>query len=815
MKRRGSAGRILVAMLAACAVFALFPATAFAKVLDEDATDGIQNGRLAINSKNFPDKNFRDYISDKFDSESSTITVTVNGQSTDFVFKADEGCANDGYLTSAELERITHIYCSNEDEPDETKKIKSLQGIKYFTNLAWLNCEYNGLSQTEMDFLKNDEVKAHWKNTLRGLQCAGNQIETLDLSEYEAFTTLGCVSKGNNTKLKELKVNEGITHLYCYNNDLAELNVTDCTKLVELNCDNNPRIQSLNVSNSKGLRWLFCANTGLTTLDVSKNEALETLRCDNNNLQTLDVTNNKRLQILECSNTGLTTLDLKGLTKLEEVACSKNKLEKLYLKDKPNLVRVEAQQNRLTTLDVGNANITKAWLPENNQYDIVADGNRQFKLANLPDGFDADKASNWSGGSEKDGVLTVDGTGSTATVTYEYDCGSGKSAVFTLNVTVHQHQYGENDWHNDGTSHWHECEDKLCPNKGERLDEEKHTFDRDSQKCTVCQKQHKHTYDPDALSDWHSDGTNHWHECEDTLCPNQGERLDEEKHDYNSATGTCRVCGYAHEHDFTNGDTCSGCGYTRNHVHRYDEDVWTSDGTNHWHECIDENCPNKAGSKKDEKPHVYDEHGVCECGRGHTHTYSDTKWEKDETGHWQQCTDPNCPTLASSVQNKTFHIYTDDKDTTCNVCGYVRTLTPDDPEKPDEPDDVPTVRPDTSNDVGGILATLIVGGTAAWGSYETATRLILHSILPKGAEIPATRVQLAMLLWQNAKTPEPAAQPAFADVADPEQAKAAQWCVEQGLLDETSEGVFDPNGWMPKYKTIKVWNSAKEMGLLG
>ena len=249
------------------------------------------------------------------------------------------------------------------------------------------------------------------------------------------------------------------------------------------------------------------------------------------------------------------------------------------------------------------------------------------------------------------------------------------------------------------------------------------------------------------------------------------------------------MCHKKHEHDYTNAEW------------KHNDDV-------HWHECIDDDCPNKADSVKDEHAHVYDENGVCECGQGHTHTYSNTEWTYDSTGHWQQCTDPNCPTLASSVKNQTFHTYDDDEDTTCNVCGYVRTLTPD------EPDDVATVSPDTRNDVGGILATLIVGSTAAWGSYEVATRLILHSLLPAGADIPATRMQLAMLLWQNAETPEPAAQPAFEDVTDPEQVKAAQWCVEQGLLDEKSEGVFDPNGWMPKYKTIEVWNKAKEKGLL-
>ena len=49
--------------------------------------------------------------------------------------------------------------------------------------------------------------------------------------------------------------------------------------------------------------------------------------------------------------------------------------------------------------------------------------------------------------------------------------------------------------------------------------------------------------------------------------------------------------------------------------------------------------------------------------------------------------------------------------------------------------------------------------------------------------------------------------PAFADVADADMAKAAQWCVEQGLLD-AREGKFESDGWMPKFKTIEIWNKA-------
>lgn len=122
------------------------------------------------------------------------------------------------------------------------------------------------------------------------------------------------------------------------------------------------------------------------------------------------------------------------------------------------------------------------------------------------------------------------------------------------------------------------------------------------------------------------------------------------------------------------------------------------------------------------------------------------------------------------------------------------------------PDDTGTV--DSGSDAGGAVAAVLVGGAAVWGGYEIATRVILHNILPEGAAIPANRGQLALLVWNNAGRPEPAAQPAFADVADADMAKAAQWCVEQGIMEAKTAETFKPEGWTPKLKVIEVWNKA-------
>ena len=125
---------------------------------------------------------------------------------------------------------------------------------------------------------------------------------------------------------------------------------------------------------------------------------------------------------------------------------------------------------------------------------------------------------------------------------------------------------------------------------------------------------------------------------------------------------------------------------------------------------------------------------------------------------------------------------------------------------PDETPD-PDAGYDASSAAGGAIAAVAVGGAAIWGGYEIATRVILHGLLPEGAAIPANRGQLALLIWTEKGKPEPAAQPAFADVADADMAKAAQWCTEQGIMDAKGDR-FEPEGWTPKFKVIEVWNKA-------
>ena len=231
-------------------------------------------------------------------------------------------------------------------------------------------------------------------------------------------------------------------------------------------------------------------------------------------------------------------------------------------------------------------------------------------------------------------------------------------------------------------------------------------------------------------SDWSKDTDNHWKEC--SRCH---EKKDEAVHDYGS-DNICDTCGYdktvPHTHNLTlvpaKAPTCTEKGntayYTCDGCDKWFEDAtgaseitdktsvilaatghsasdWKSDNTDHWKECTvvgcgviieDSKAAHTAGEWIIDTPATATTSGtkhkkctVCGYtmatetipatgGGEHTHSYGD--WSKDGTSHWHECADDDCPNRNESITDKAAHDYTDDADTTCDVCGYERTVTP-------------------------------------------------------------------------------------------------------------------------------------------
>ena len=110
---------------------------------------------------------------------------------------------------------------------------------------------------------------------------------------------------------------------------------------------------------------------------------------------------------------------------------------------------------------------------------------------------------------------------------------------------------------------------------------------------------------------------------------------------------------------------------------------------------------------------------------------------------------------------------------------------------------------------GAVVIVAAVGAVAAgvvgYGVYNYVSGQKLQALLPEGVAAPENRAQTALLLWNTAGRPEPADAPAFADVADPDTAKAAQWCVEQGLMKRRLNGKFAPGSSIPAYQVLNAY----------
>ena len=279
-------------------------------------------------------------------------------------------------------------------------------------------------------------------------------------------------------------------------------------------------------------------------------------------------------------------------------------------------------------------------------------------------------------------------------------------ATLTVTPPAHEHRYG--DWSKDGTNHWHECTDAACPNQSESIkDKAAHIYDDDADTtCNVCG--YVRTVTPEIVPVSQitlnkaetSISVGNSETLTATVAPENAtiKALTWASSDEDVATvapdgtvtavkaGAATITATAADGSGKSAVckvTVTGDTTPPAHEHRYGD--WSKDGTNHWHECTDAACPNQSESIKDKAAHIYDDDADTTCNicgyvrtvtpPAHEHRYGD--WSKDGTNHWHECTDAACPNQSESIKDKAAHIYDDDADTTCNVCGYVRTVTPE------------------------------------------------------------------------------------------------------------------------------------------
>ena len=267
------------------------------------------------------------------------------------------------------------------------------------------------------------------------------------------------------------------------------------------------------------------------------------------------------------------------------------------------------------------------------------------------------KALKWTSSDEDVATVAPDGTvtavkAGAATITATAADGSGKSAVCKVTVIAdttppaHEHSYG--DWSKDGTNHWHECTDAACPNQSESIkDKAAHVYDDDADTtCNVCG--YVRTVTPEIVPV--SQIT--LNKAETSISVGNSETLTATVAPENAANKALKWASS-------------------------DEDVATvaPDGTV---TAVKAGAATITATAADGSG----KSAVCKVTvtgdttpPAHEHRYGD--WSKDGTNHWHECTDANCPNQSESIKDTAAHIYDDDADTTCNVCGYVRTVTPE------------------------------------------------------------------------------------------------------------------------------------------
>ncbi len=266
-------------------------------------------------------------------------------------------------ITPEDVKEITELDVSGNDI------LTSLRGIEYFESLTYLNCSGNRL--TSLDVSNNadlsmlicdsnglTELDVSNNTALIQLECSYNDLTALDVSNNPWLMYLGCIY--NQLTTLDVSKNNWLQILYCSMNQLSALDVSKNTALTQLQCDSN-QLTSLDVSKNTELSDLNCGENQLTSLDLSKCTALTKLVCHKNQLTALDISNNTALTKLVCITNQLTSLVISNDTALTELDCGCNQLTSLDLSKCTALTELDCRGNQLTSLNV-NPNTALSYL---------------------------------------------------------------------------------------------------------------------------------------------------------------------------------------------------------------------------------------------------------------------------------------------------------------------------------------------------------------------------------------------------------------------------------------------------------------------
>lgn len=513
--------------------------------------------------------------------------------------------------------------------------------------------------------------------------------------------------------------------------------------LKELNCENNS-IQKLDLRQNPELEKLICDKNQLTQLDLSKNPKIHHLICSWNQLKQLDVSNLEDLVTLDCSHNDLEQLDVKNSKSLVALNCSWNRLTELDadVKHKTHLVSVECQNNQLTSLILGQNKGLKKLNCAHNQL-------TQLNLNNMSSLKELNCFNN---------QLTVLDVSDSPELTILW---LGDNHLTSLNLDNNPKlDFSLTDIHSGDNVYTV----TLNPDR---------TFDLSTLPGG---------FDVNRVTGWEhgnangniltvDEGTNvvyYAYKCRSDILEVSFKLV---------VTGTGGSTGGSTGGGSTGGGTPGGStGGTTIPPEAGKYQLTVTDGV--------ATVNGSTGAVLNVKP-----------GDTVTLTADTTKFPENEEFGWWEITPYGSVsnTLTGQYQRTaTFKMPNE------NVSARAMSKSAG----------VSTGGDDGGG--GGGAAILLVGGAAVaglvgYGVYSYVSEQQLKALLPEGVAMPENRAQTALLLWNTAGRPEPAEAPAFKDVADPDTAKAAQWCVEHGLMDQKLGGRFAPDNSDPAYKTLNAY----------
>lgn len=516
--------------------------------------------------------------------------------------------------------------------------------------------------------------------------------------------------------------------------------------LTELDCGNNS-IQNLDLRQNPKLRKLICNKNQLTQLDLSKNPDIYYLNCSENQLEQLDVSHLIDLVLLDCSDNNLAQLDVKNSIFLVTLNCSANQLTELDadVKHKTRLVSVECQNNQLTTLILGQNKLLKKLNCAHNQL-------TQLNLDNMS----ALEELNCF-----DNQLTVLDVSSSQNLTKLW---LGNNHLTSLNLDNNPNlNFTYTDFYNSDFNSVYTV--TLNPDR---------TFDLSTLPGN---------FEINRVTGWEhgkangniltvDEGTNvvyYAYKCRSDILEVSFKL---------NVTGTGGSTGGGSTGGgSTGGGTPGGStGGTTIPPEAGKYQLTVTDGV--------ATVNGSTGAVLNVKP-----------GDTVTLTADTTKFPENEEFGWWEITPYGSVSNTLTGQYQRTATFTMPNE---NVSARAMSKSAG----------VSTGGDDGGG--GGGAAILLVGGAAVaglvgYGVYSYVSEQQLKALLPEGVAMPENRAQTALLLWNTAGRPEPAEAPAFKDVADPDTAKAAQWCVEHGLMDQKLGGRFAPDNSDPAYKTLNAY----------